>query len=98
MSRIKELIVKRNSFGIGYDVGWRVWSPKDEKWCEIYWGNTKGRHSLKAMIGDAIAHGYIFRLDHTAQSLLDHGEIIEHREVTPAPAGTPNPHPTTEWA
>ncbi len=78
---MKKLIARRNetnfrggSIQIGYDVGWSVWSPLDEKWCEIYWGNTKNQGSFILMVKDAIEQGYEFGLDESAQKLL-RGEL-----------------------
>lgn len=75
---MKRLIVKPNDLGIGYDVGWSVWSPLDEKWCECWWGNTKNADSFRSMTEDARRQGYVFDPGDSALNLLS--EKLENQE------------------
>lgn len=74
------LIVKQNVMGIGYDVGWSVWSPLDEKWCECWWGNTKNAETFASMTEDARRQGYEFELSEAAKELIGEATRSEKEE------------------
>lgn len=60
IKRVKRLIVRKNTDGIGgIDTGWRV-ADLDGLTDEIWWGNTRDAASLRLLIIDLRAHGHEF--------------------------------------
>ena len=73
---MKRLIVKANettvggsTVQIGYDVGWDIWSPLDEKWVQRYWGNTRDHESFARLVEDAKTQ-HEFELGESALAML----------------------------
>jgi hypothetical protein len=55
----RRMIVRRNRYGIGMDVGWLV-VDRDGAVVEVWWGNTRDRVSLSSLIADGLDHEYNF--------------------------------------
>jgi hypothetical protein len=53
------VIVRPNKHGFGIDVGWGIFD-RDGVFCHLWWGNTRNRASLSALMDDCRARGTAF--------------------------------------